>query len=216
MKSIGAIGLAPFASQLALCLMMALSNRAVATHGGTEAIACMGIIYVIYPLILQPLAGISAGAQPILGYNYGSGMLERVRGTLRISSAAGTLLCVAAWTLILVGGGWMVSVFQPEARTVALGGRALRVFFAFLPLVGIQVIGSGYFQAVGKAGIFLFNNLLRQLILVVPLLIILPRFVGLDGVWYANPISDLGAAIITTFLLVAELRKLKREGRTSP
>lgn len=216
LKRIAAIGFAPFASQLALCLMMALSNRAVARHGGTEAIACMGIIYVIYPLILQPLLGIAAGAQPILGYNFGAGALARVRQTLRVSVVTGTVLCAAVWALILAVAGRIVALFQPDAATVALGGRALRIFFALLPLVGMQVIGSGYFQAVGKAGVSFFNNLLRQLILIVPLLLILPPVVGLDGVWCSNPIADFGAAVITGCFLAAESSRLRREEALRP
>ena len=211
LKRIGAIGFSPFAFQLALCLMMALSNRAVARYGGTEAIACMGIIYVIYPLILQTVSGIAAGAQPILGYNFGAGALARVRQTLRISACAGTILCAAAWVFILAAAGRIVALFQPDAATVALGGRALRIFFCLLPLVGTQVIGSGYFQAVGKARVSFFNNLLRQLFLIVPLLLVLPLFMGLDGVWYANPISDLGAAVITGCFLAVEWKRLRRE-----
>jgi putative MATE family efflux protein len=209
LKKIGAIGFAPFLAQLALCLMMALSNRAASSYGGTEGIACMGILYVIYPLILQPLAGIAAGAQPIIGYNYGAGSPGRVRGTLMTAAAAGTIVCVASWFVILVAARPLVALFQPDPRTVELGSHALRIFFALLPLVGIQVIGTGYFQAVGKAGISFFNNLLRQILLIVPLLIVLPRILGLDGLWYANPISDLGAAIAVCFFIAAELRGLR-------
>jgi putative MATE family efflux protein len=208
LRKITAIGFAPFISQFALCLMIAISNRAVASLGGTEAIACMGIIYVIYPLVIQPIVGISAGSQPILGYNYGAGSPARVVETLRLSTRAGTIACAAAWALLLVAGSPIVALFSRDARTIALGGRALRIFFAFLPLVGIQVIGSGYFQAVGKAGICLFNNLLRQLILIVPLLLILPGIFGLDGVWFSNPIADLAAAIVTGAFLAIELRRL--------
>jgi putative MATE family efflux protein len=206
-RQIVAIGVSPFFVQLALCLMMGLSNAVAARQGGQAAIAVMGIIYVIYPLILQPLAGLSAGVQPILGYNYGAGKAERVSSCFRIATGAGTALCIAAWLLIMALPGPLVALFVGGAPEVsALGPRSLRIFFALLPLVGLQTIGSGYFQAVGKAGLSLLNNLLRQLILIVPLLLVLTRFFGLDGLWLANPVSDLLAAAITAAFLALEFR----------
>jgi putative MATE family efflux protein len=203
-----AIGISPFFVQLALCLMMGISNALAASYGGQAAIAAMGIIYVLYPLVLQPLLGLSAGVQPILGYNYGAGNRARVGSCLRLAAGAGTAVCAAAWLLVMAFPATLVALFvggSPESS--ALGPRALRIFFALLPLVGIQVIGTGYFQAVGKAGIALLNNLLRQLLLIVPLLLVLPLFIGLDGLWLANPLSDLLAAAITAAFLLVEFRE---------
>lgn len=204
-----ALGAAPFCMQLALTLMIAISNQAVAAHGGRNGIAVMGILYVIYPLILLPLAGLTCGVQPVLGYNYGAGALDRVRRALGLAVAAGTAFCAAAWAPILLFAGPIVRLFVGgDPGITALGPPALRTFFALLPLVGLQVVGASYFQAVGKAGVSLLNNMLRQVIILVPLLLVLPRALGLDGVWLANPISDAASAAITGGFVLVELRRL--------
>jgi putative efflux protein, MATE family len=208
MKSIVGIGFAPFVAQLSACLMIALSNRAAASYG-TEALEVMGVIYVLYPFVLQPLNGIAGGAQPIIGYNYGARAFDRVRKTLFISILAGTALCAAEWILILAAPARIVGLFCPDGAAMALGARELRIFFACIPLAAIQAIGANYFLAVGKAGISFFNNLLRQLILIVPLLLVLPRYLGLDGVCWSNPISDAASAAVAAGFLAAELRRLK-------
>jgi putative MATE family efflux protein len=212
LREISAIGAAPFCMQLALSLVMAISNNAVRLHGGDAGIAVMGIIYVVYPLILMPLSGLAGGVQPILGYNFGAGAYSRVRGTLRIALLAGTAFCAVACAAVLAGSDGIVRVFVKDDPAVAgIGGRALRIFFACLPVVGFQVIGSGYFQAVGRAGVSFLNNLLRQLIVLVPLLLVLPRILGLDGVWLANPLSDISSALITGLFLASELRRLRHD-----
>ena len=206
-----ALGSAPFCMQLALTLMIAVSNQAVAAYGGRDGVAVMGILYVIYPLILLPLAGLTCGVQPVLGYNHGAGALERVRRALGVALAAGSAFCTAAWVPILLFPGSIVRLFVGDDPGVTtLGTFALRTFFALLPLVGLQVVGASYFQAVGRPGISLLNNLLRQVVIVVPLLLTLPRALGLAGVWLANPISDAAAAAITGAFVVVEIRRLAR------
>lgn len=209
LRELLALGAAPFCMQLALTWMIAISNNAVARQGGRDGVAVMGILYVVYPLILMPLAGLTCGVQPVLGYNFGAGRMDRVRRALGVAVAAGTAFCMAAWIPILLWAGPLVRLFVGGDPGVnALGAPALRTFFALLPLVGVQVVGASYFQAVGKAGISLLNNLLRQVIILVPLLLTLPRALGLAGVWLANPISDAAAALITGVFVLAELRRL--------
>jgi putative MATE family efflux protein len=210
LKEISAIGAAPFCMQIAMSLVMAISNNAVRAHGGSTGIAVMGIIYVVYGLILMPLSGLAAGIQPLLGYNYGAGAYGRVRGTLRIGMIAGIVFCAAACAAILAGSGAIVRLFvKDDPAVAAVGERALRIFFACLPVVGLQVIGSGYFQAVGRAGVSFLNNMLRQIIILVPLLLVLPRLFGLDGVWLANPVSDFSSTFVTGLFLVSDLGRLR-------
>jgi Na+-driven multidrug efflux pump len=200
--------------QLALTLIMAISNRAVAAHGGATGIAVMGILYVVYPLVLLPLAGLAGGVQPVLGYNFGAGDLGRVRAALLGTLAAATAFCALAWVPLVAWPGPVVRLFVGDDPAVlAVGPPAVRTFFALLPVVGAQVVGAGYFQAVGKAGTSLFANLLRQVVVLVPLLIVLPAWMGLPGVWLANPLSDGASAVITLALVGAELRRLPGGGR---
>jgi putative MATE family efflux protein len=217
LREIVAIGIAPFCMQLALSVVMAISNNAVGLQGGSTGIAVMGIIYVIYPLILMPLTGLAAGVQPILGYNYGAALMERVRGTLKIAALLGSAFCLLACAGIMAGSTGIVRLFvKDDPAVVATGARALRIFFALLPVVGLQTIGAHFFQAIGRAGLSFLTNLLRQLIILVPLLVVLPRLLGLDGVWLCNPISDIAAAVITSLLLAAELARLRRSPAALP
>jgi putative MATE family efflux protein len=209
LRQVLALGAPPLCMQLALTAIMALSNRAVAAHGGATGIAVMGIVYVLYPLVLLPLAGIQAGAQPVLGFNFGAGAHGRVRRALVLALGAATALCAAAWLPLLAWPDAIVRLFVGDApQVLAVGPPALRTFFALLPVVGAQVVGAGYFQAVGKAGVSFFANLLRQVVVLVPLLLVLPPALGLRGVWLANPLSDAVSAAITLALVVPELRRL--------
>jgi putative MATE family efflux protein len=217
LRQVVAIGIAPFCMQLALSVVMAISNNAVGLHGGATGIAVMGIIYVVYPLVLMPLTGLAAGVQPIIGFNYGAGLFPRVRGALKIAIVAGVIFAAAACAAIMAAAGPITRLFVGnDAVVTATGARAMRIFFLLLPVVGLQTIGSHFFQAIGRVGISFLNNLLRQLIILVPLLLVLPRFLGLDGVWLCNPISDITAAVITSLFLAAELARLGRKPAALP
>jgi len=208
-KEVLTLGAPPFCMQLALTVIMAISNRAVAAHGGATGIAVMGILYVLYPLILLPLAGLSAGVQPVLGFNFGANNLGRVRGALRVVLAAATAFCTLAWLPLIAWPGPIVRLFVgDDTGVMGIGPAAVRTFFALLPLVGAQVLGAGYFQAIGRAGMSFFANLLRQVVVLVPLLLALPPLFGLSGVWVANPLSDGISAAITLALVAPELRRL--------
>ena len=208
LRQIVGIGFAPFLAQISACLMIGLSNKVAASYG-TAALGIMGIIYVIYPFALQPLIGIAGGAQPIIGYNYGAGNYGRVKKTLFAAVLLGTILCVSVWFVVFNFALQIVGFFTPDTLFRTVGAKSLKIFFACIPFAGIQMIGSCYFLAVGKAGISFFNNLLRQLILIVPLILLLPRFMGFDGICYSNPISDTISAVIVVAFLTVEFRNLK-------
>jgi putative MATE family efflux protein len=217
LREIVALGAAPCCMLLAMTPIIAISNNAVAVHGGPDGIAMMGILYVIYPLILLPLDGLTSGLAPVLGYNHGAGKADRVRRALGIAVAAATAFCAVAWIPMLVFARPLVQVFVGEGTGLStFGPDALRTFFALLPVVGVQVMGASYFQAVGRPGLSLLNNLLRQVVILVPLLLVLPPLLGLDGVWLANPVSDATSAAITGWFVVAEIRKIARSPASRP
>jgi Na+-driven multidrug efflux pump len=135
--------------------------------------------------------------------------MARVRRALLIALVASSIFCLAAWIPLLACPAPLLRLFVGrDPRVAALGPHAVRAFFLLLPVVGAQVVGAGYFQAVGKAGVSFFANLLRQVFILVPLLLLLPLRFGLDGVWMAGPISDALSVIITLALLSPELRRL--------
>jgi Na+-driven multidrug efflux pump len=209
LRQVVALGTASCCMLLALVPTMALSNNAAAVHGGRDGVATMGILYVLFGLIMLPLDGLTSGLQPVLGYNYGAGRMDRVRRALGWALAAACAFCLAGWVLILLFAGPIIRLFAgDEPGLAAIGPAALRTFFALLPLFGIQAVGASYFQAVGKAGLSLLTYLLRNVLLPATLLVFLPRALGLEGLWLSCPIADAVAVTITGGLVAIELRRL--------
>ena len=207
-----AIGSAPFAMQLAASVVISLFNHQLRIYGGTTALSAMGIIFSILMLILMPVVGISQGAQPIIGYNYGAGNFGRVIRTLRLAALVATGVTLAGFIVAMLFPTLIISAFSGnDSELITMGSHALRLFFVMLPVIGFQIVGANYFQAVGKARQAIFLNLSRQVLLLIPALLILPGFLGLNGVWLAGPVSDLGAALLTGTCLIWEIQFLKKK-----
>lgn len=204
-----AIGSAPFVMQLAASVLNSLLNRQLREYGGDLAISAMGIIYAVVMMIIMPIFGINQGAQPIVGYNHGARRFDRVRRTLLTAILAASSLTVAGFTLTMLFPLQVVHLFERnDPALAALGGRALRISLLMLPVVGFQIVSASYFQAVGKPKPALVLSLSRQVLLLVPAVLVLPRLFGLDGVWAAMPVADFGSAVWTGLWLLGELRHL--------
>jgi putative MATE family efflux protein len=208
-RDIVGVGVAPWFMQIATAATLILANVAVGRYGGDTGIAVIGIASSLTNLMLMPIIGIRQGVQPLIGYNYGAGSLGRVRSALLISLGATIVLCTAAYGLFFAFSRQIVGLFVKDApQIVALGTTSLRVFLCSIPVVGIAVIGSVYFQAINKGFAALLINAVRQLIVLVPLYVILPRILGLQGVWIAGPVSDGVSVVLTVCLLLPEMRRL--------
>ena len=206
------IGFAPFSMQLAGSFVQALYNVQLVEYSNDIAIAAMGVINSVAMLIVMTVVALNMAAQPIFGFNYGAQNYARVKECL--------ILCIKAATGIVIVGFLGVQLFpelivkafnNSSAELLDMGSYGLRIILIALPVVGFQVVVGNYFQSIGKAGISAVLTLMRQVILLIPILFILPTFLGLDGVWFAGPISDIGAAIVAGAFLIRELRKLNRE-----
>ncbi|MCE5285876.1 MAG: MATE family efflux transporter, partial [Pelosinus sp.] len=143
------------------------------------------------------------------GYNYGAKSYMRVLEALRLGAGAATIVTTAGFVVVELFHEQIILLFNNNAELVSTGSIGLRIMLLMLPIIGFQVIGSNYFQATGRAGIAAFTTLSRQIILLIPLLLILPHFFGLEGVWWAMPLSDLGSALITGFFVLREVKKLR-------
>lgn len=205
---IAKIGMAPFLLQVGNSLVMVVLNFSLLEYGGALAVAAFGIVNRVLMLMLMPVLGISQGAQPIIGYNYGAGHYRRVIATVKMAVVAATGLCVFGFLCVQLLDVQIIRLFNGNHELVQLGSDGLRLFLLMLPIIGFQIISANYFQAVGKAGYAIVFNLLRQIILLIPMIYILPRFWGLHGIWLAGPISDIGAALLTGIFMVRELRQL--------
>lgn len=203
------IGMAPFSMQISASIIIIIMNNKLAIYGGDAAIAAMGIINSISMLILMPVFGINQGSQPIIGYNYGAKQFDRVKKALKLSIIAATFVCIVGFIVVMAFSRGLISVFnKSDADLIDIGSSGIRTVLIMLPIIGFQVVSSNYFQAVGKAKHSMFLSLSRQVIFLIPLLLILPNLFKLNGVWFAFPVSDLIASILTAVFLFREIKLL--------
>jgi putative MATE family efflux protein len=197
------------AMQLAACVLQAILNRQLGLYGGVPAIAVMAIIYRIFMLIAMPIFGLNQGAQPIIGYNYGAGRFDRVKKTLETAILVATALTTFGFAVMMLFPAQVIRLFVPrDAALVALGTHAIHIATLMLPMVGFQIVSASYFQAVGKPKEAMLLSLSRQVFFLIPAVLVLPSFFGLNGVWASIPVADLCASVLTGVCLLLELRHL--------
>ena len=205
-----AIGAAPFAMQLAASGVQVISNNALRTYGGDLAIGAMATINSIIMMVGMPIVGISQGAQPIIGFNYGCKKYDRVEKTLKLATIAATIGLTIGWVVVQLYPESIVSMFNSNADLVKISVDGIRKYLFMMPLIGMSMIGSNYIQSIGNAKQSMFLGLLRQVILLVPMMLILPKFLGLDGVWLSQPVADVISFIITFILVSREVKSHKK------
>jgi putative MATE family efflux protein len=211
--NIVAIGSPMFAMQLAAAGIQCLLNHQLRAYGGDTAISAMGIIWSVAMLAFMPIFGINQGAQPIIGYNHGAERFDRVKRALQLAVLAATAVGMAGFVVAMLWPVPIIQLFTKRGSDPALedlGSHAIRICMCMLPLVGFQVVSSAYFQAVGKPKQAMFLSLSRQVLFLIPAVLILPRLFGLDGVWASLPMADLAASLLTGIWLFWELRHLHR------
>lgn len=207
--SIFAIGMSPFAMQVAASAVNIILNRSLAVYGGDLAIGAMGIINSVATMILMPIFGINQGSQPIIGYNYGAGEYERVKRTLKLAAIAATTISTSGWVIVQLFPSFLVKMFNSsDATLTSIGVHGIRLYLLMLPLIGFQIVSSNFFQSIGQAKISMFIALLRQVIVLIPMILVLPIFFKLNGVWISAPVSDFIAAFVACAFLLSEVRKL--------
>ena len=210
-KKIFAIGSAPFAMQIAASLVQTISNNALKYNGGDLAIGAMATISSISMIFLMPIFGLNQGAQPIIGFNFGAKQYDRANKAYKLSSLAAVLILITGWLIIQTMPELMVGAFNKDPKLMDISVRGARIYLFMMPIIGISITGSNYIQSIGKAKVAMFLSLLRQVIILIPMILILPKFWGLDGVWCAQPVSDLLASIIVGTVLYKELNRSKNE-----
>ncbi|MDD2480744.1 MAG: MATE family efflux transporter [Lutispora sp.] len=211
LRSIIAIGLAPFSMQLAASVLIIFMNKGLTEYGGDIAVSAMGVINNIAMLFMMTVFGINQGAQPIIGFNYGAKKYDRVKTTLKYAIGAATTVVTIGFILTRLFPTQIIGIFSDDPQLIELGAKGLKRFLIFWPIVGFQVVSSSYFQAVGKAKQSMFLSLSRQVIILIPMIIILPKFLGLIGLFTAGPVADLVSSILTAIFLFYELKHLDRQ-----
>ncbi|MGI5912206.1 MAG: MATE family efflux transporter [Syntrophomonadaceae bacterium] len=212
LTGIMAIGFAPFAMQLANSVQNLILNKTLVAYGGDMALSAVGILVSIATLLFMPVLGLAQGAQPIIGFNYGARKYGRVRETWRLAVWAGTFIASAGYLAIRIWPQQLVGLFsEGDVVLTNLTVHAMLVYLALIPIVGFQVISSTYFQAVGKARQATILSLSRQVLFLIPCLLILPHFWGIEGVWRTGPIADLLSVALTATLIFFEMKKLRQD-----
>lgn len=209
--SIFSIGMSPFAMQIAQSIVQVIANNSLKTYGGDLAIGAMAIISSISLIFMMPLFGLNQGSQPIIGYNYGSKKYNRVKQAVSYPVIVATIIVSLGWVIIQTCPQVLIGIFTNDIDLMTMAVSGLKIFLFMLPVLGFQVISSNYYLSIGQAKVSMFLSLLRQVILLIPCLIILPRIggLGLTGVWLAGPVADGLASLITGIIFFRSLRGLK-------
>ena len=208
-KAIFAIGMSPFAMQLSASVVSITANKSLMTYGGDLAIGAMTVINSVAMLFLMPIFGINQGFQPIVGFNYGAKSYKRVITTLKYAIIAASTIVIVGFILVQAFAPYIIKIFNDDPVLVSIGSTGIRIYLIMLPIIGFQIISTNFFQSIGKAKISMFLSLLRQVLLLIPLYIFLPKIFGtLTSIWFAGPIADATASVLTAFFLFRELRHL--------
>ncbi|MGK4198544.1 MATE family efflux transporter [Fusobacterium sp. HC1336] len=208
-KSISSLGSAPFAIQIGASVVNYTYNSTLKIYGGDTAIGAMAIVQAVITFISMPIFGINQGLQPILGYNYGAKLYSRVKEALFKAIFAATVLCVIDFLAIQFLSKYFINIFTHEKELVRIASIGLRIQTFMLPIVGFQIIASIYFQAIGKPKMSFFMSLTRQIIVLIPCILIMSKLFGVEGVWFAGPTADFIATVVTFIFIKMELKHLK-------
>ena len=214
--SIFAIGISPFSMQIAQSAVQIVCNNSLQTYGGDLAVGAMTIINSLAMVFLMPIFGLNQGLQPIIGYNFGAEKHDRVKQTVKYGIITATIIVTIGFVVIQGFSKALVVIFNNDPSLIEITSHGMKIFLIMMPLVGGQIIVTNYFQSIGKVKISMFLSLLRQVIILVPCLIIIPMFMGLDGVWAAGALSDFLSVVITitVFLKVSkEAVRVKEQKR---
>ena len=210
-KGILYIGMSPFLMNLCSCLIVILINRGLKEHGGAMAIGAYGIVNRIIFLFVMIIMGFNQGMQPIAGYNFGARLYPRVTEVTKLTmkwaigvATTGFLLCQLFPTLI-------VNMFTTDDELVKAAVFGLHIVFAVFPIVGFQMVATNFFLSIGMSKKAIFLSLTRQMLFLIPCLIVLPRFFGTLGVWISMPVADTIATVVTAIVLVNQFKKFKHE-----
>lgn len=200
-KQVLTIGLATFIRLASSSIMLIVANNMLLLYGGDSAVAVMGIIVRMIMFTTLPIMGIVQGMLPLVGFNYGSGQLQRVSESIMLAAKAATVIAVLAFLLIMLWPKQLMIIFTSDATVIDMGQSAVRIIFALSFTVGIQMVAGGVFQALGKAKVSFIFSLSRQVLFLIPLLLLLPLLFDLPGIWFAFPIADLLSFLLAVWYI---------------
>ncbi len=213
-KSVLYIGMSPFLINVAGASINAIVNNSLVEYGGDDAIAAVVVFNRYVTIFIFIVLGICQGMQPILGYNYGSGRINRLFSTLRWAAGSAVVITSIGSIIGALNPEAIARMFMQDESQISCAVNCLKITTIAFWIVGFQVVATNFFQSLGMASKSIFLSLTRQILFMIPLLVLLPPKFGLDGVWAAYPISDFISTILTTCMLAWQLRRISRQSRT--
>lgn len=205
--------MAPFLMNLASCFIVILINKGLKMYDGDLAIGAFGIVNRIVFLFVMIVMGLNQGMQPIAGYNFGAQNYHRVNQVLKLTIIWATIITTSGFLVGELIPELAVSAFTTDEALINLSVNGLRIVVMFFPIIGFQMVTSNFFQSIGMARKAIILSLSRQVLILIPCLLILPLFFGSHGVWISMPISDITASIMAAIFLYKQFSEFKRHGK---
>ena len=209
-KNMIAIGLSPFCMNVASCFIVIFINQGLKEYDGDLAIGAYGIVNRLMFICVMIVMGITQGMQPIAGYNYGAQQYHRVNEVLKLAIWGATAVTTFTFLVGELIPELTVSIFTTDEGLISRAAEGFRIAVLVFPIVGFQMVISNFFQSIGMANKAIFLSLTRQLLFLLPCLIILPTFMGAAGIWWSMPASDLAASIVAAVLLYKQFQAFKK------
>lgn len=210
LKGILSIGMSPFLMNICACLVVIIINNVLVSYGGDYSIGAYSIINRVMFIFIMLVIGFNQGMQPIAGYNFGARQYGRVTQVLKHTIAYATIITTLGFVIGVFFPAQCTRIFTSDAELIAIANHAMPIMVMFFPIVGFQMATTNFFQSIGMAKKSVFLSLTRQLIYLLPGILVLPPLIGLDGVWWAMAASDVAAAITTAVMLYLQMKKFHK------
>ena len=210
-KNIIGIGMSPFSMNVCACFVVIIINNSLVEHGGDMAVGAYGIINRIAFIFVMITIGVNQGMQPIAGYNYGAMKFDRMMRVLKYAVICGTCVTTVGFIVGQFFPEQCVRLFTSDETLISLSVHAMRLTTVSFPIIGFQMVVANFFQSIGKAKVSVFLSLSRQLVFLIPMLLILPTLYGVDGVWYSMPVADTISALVTAIIMYLFMRKINKQ-----
>ncbi|MDV2884258.1 MATE family efflux transporter [Alkalihalophilus pseudofirmus] len=212
-KEVVSVGMPAFVQQASGSIMMIAINTMLIQYGSDLYVGIFGIIQRILMFAVMPIIGVMQGMMPIVGYNYGAKQFERMRETIWLTLKVVVISSVVIFLSMMIFPAWFMRIFTADPEVIEAGASAMRILFLTFFVVGVQVVAGGLYQALGKPKPALILSLSRQILFLIPLVLILPRFFGVSGVWIAFPIADVLSFILASALLYKDRDTILVKGK---
>ena len=210
-QNIISIGISPFLMNACACIIVIFMNNQLVRYGGDMAVGAYGIANSIAMVFVLFSMGLNQGMQPIAGYNYGSQQFDRLMSVVKLAIISATVMMTSGWLVAMFAPYYCARMFTTDPELIRQAIDAIQVMMLMFPIIGGQMVITNFFQCIGKVKISIFLSLSRQLLFLLPLLAVLPHFYNIEGVWASLPMSDLAAAIVASAIMVAYMKKMKKQ-----